>query len=141
MAPVTFRQVLGDQRTQPAVSDASDLYHAVHLAERFHDTLELRQGAAMKGKRIVSATVVAGAAIRFGDVDVLRAERLAYRGENAGLVGRGDAELHRTVDLGFRIPGHIDAALWICIESLDAFTPVNGNATPASDEANDVVAG
>ena len=69
------------------------------------------------------------------------AEGLAHGGQDAGLVRGGDRELHRAVDLGLRVPAHLDAALGVGVERLGAFAAVDGDAAAAGDEADDGVAG
>src|SRR5690606_4611017 len=83
--------------------------------------------------------VVGGSTVGLGDVDVLLAEGLAHRRQNARLVVGGDAELHGPIDLGLGVPADLDAAFRIGVEGFDALAPVDGHAATARDEADDVV--
>src|SRR6187431_139705 len=121
--------------------DPRHLDHAVHLLQGLHHVLQLAQVGAVEGEDVVRAAVVAGATVGFRDVDLFFAEGLAHGGQDAGLVGGGDRELHRAVDLGFRVPAHLDAAFGVGVEGLGAFTAVDGDPAAAGDEADDAVAG
>ena len=87
------------------------------------------------------APVVARAAVGLADVDPLGHERLPDVGEDARAVRGHDAELHAAVDPRLAVPGDLDAPLGVGVERLRAAAAVDGDAAPARDEAEDVVAG
>src|SRR5262249_4952850 len=115
--------------------------HAFDLLQGAHDRLQLGDVGTIEGEHVDRPPVVAGAAVGFADVDALAAERLPHGGQDAGPIGGGGPEHHRPVDLRLRIPGNFAATLGIGVEGLGTFAPVHGDAAPARDEADDLVAG
>ena len=86
--------------------------------------------------------VVAGAAVRFADVDPLLAERVPDGGQDAGAVrGHRPGAAPARLIFALRVPRDLDAALGIGVERLRAAAAVDRDAATARDEAEDVVAG
>src|SRR6478735_4075167 len=121
--------------------DPRDLDHPVHLLQRLHHILQLTQIGTVEGEDVVRASVIPGATVGFGDVDLFFAEGLAHGGQDPRLIRGRDGQLDGAVDLGFRVPAHFDAALGVGIEGLAALTAVDGDAAAAGDEADDGVPG
>src|SRR5688500_7364053 len=120
-----------------AVSDPGDFDDAGHFGKGAHHVLELAQVGAIEGENVAGAAVVTGAAVGFADVDALSAEGLTHHRQDAWLIGGGDAELYRAVDLGLGVPADLDAALGIGVERLHALAAMDRDAAAAGDEADD----